>query len=149
MKRMSWAVGLVAMGFVGGAFAAKEAAKKEITQPKLADLQWKEAAPGMPVMVADSWKGAGGAHCTFDKFPKGFAAPTHAHTNDVYSIVIAGKWGSHAEGTPESLQGPGGYQFIPGGLKHETKCGDASDCMVYECGPKAFDLKGLPPPPKK
>jgi hypothetical protein len=149
MKRLFTGVGLLALGFAGGAFAAKASGKKEITQPKLTDLEWKEVAPNMPVMAAESWKGAGGSHCTFNKFPKGFVAPSHTHTNDVYSIVISGKWGSHAEGAPESLQGPGGYQFIPGGVKHETKCGDTGDCVIYDCGPKAFDLKGLPPPPKK
>jgi quercetin dioxygenase-like cupin family protein len=76
-------------------------------------------------------------------------APTHFHTKDLYSVVIAGNWGSWVEGTPEKLVGPGAYQFIPGGLKHTTKCGDAADCVTYECGPGAFDLKGLPPPPKK
>ena len=148
MMRWLGAAGLLAVGFAGGALAAKEAAKKEITQPKPAELTWKAVQPGVPVEMAESWKGAGGSHCSFNKFPKGFTAPMHTHTNDVYSIVLAGKWGSHAEGAPESLQGPGGYQFIPGGLKHETKCGDGGECMIYECGPKAFDLK-MPPAPKK
>ena len=24
-----------------------------------------------------------------------------------------------------------------------------ADCVIYECSPGAFDIKGLPPPPKK
>ena len=32
--------------------------------------------------------------------------------------MIAGNWGSAVEGAPEKLLGPGSYQFIPGGLKH-------------------------------
>jgi len=148
MKRVLWSFAMIAVGFVGGALADKAAAKV-IEQPKMDALAWKEIGPGLPVMAAESWKGAGGSYCTFDKFPKGLVVPTHSHSNDVYSIVITGQWGSHAEGTPESLQGPGGYQIIPGGVKHETKCGDASDCIVYSCGKAAFDLKGLPPPPKK
>ena len=149
MRKIVWVVGLVAVGFVGGAYAQKAAAGKAITQPKPADMTWKAVAPDMPVEAAESWKGAGGAHCTFNKFPKGFAVPGHTHTNDVYSIVVAGKWGSNAEGSPQALQGPGGYQMIPGGFKHETHCGADADCVIYECGPKAFDLKGLPPAPAK
>jgi hypothetical protein len=147
MKKLVWGLALMAVGFVGGALAEKKA--KEIEQPKLDSLAWKAAAPDLPVMAADAWKGPGGSYCQFNKFPKGFAVPTHWHSKDVYSIVIAGQWGSHSEGTPESLQGPGGYQIIPGGVKHETKCGDAGECVVFTCGPAAFDLKGLPPPPKK
>ena len=150
MKKLLGMVALLAVGFVGGAYAQKAAAaKKEITQQKPADMTWKAVAPNMPVEAAESWKSAGGAHCSFNKFPKGFAAPTHTHSNDVYSIVVAGKWGSNVEGSPQALQGPGGYQMIPSGLKHETHCGADADCVIYECGPKAFDLKGLPPPPKK
>jgi hypothetical protein len=149
MKRLFAAAGLLALGAAGGALAARASGPKPITQPTLSDLDWKELAPNMPVMTAESWKGAGGAHCSFTKFPKGFVAQSHWHTNDIYAIVLMGKWGSHAEGTPESLQGPAGYQVIPGGVKHETKCGDVGDCVIYECSPKAFDLKGLPPPAKK
>src|ERR1051326_6113301 len=114
MKKLLGMVALLAVGFVGGAYAQKAAAaKKEITQQKPADMTWKAVAPNMPVEAAESWKSAGGAHCSFNKFPKGFAAPTHTHSNDVYSIVVAGKWGSNVEGSPQALQGPGGYQMIP------------------------------------
>jgi hypothetical protein len=148
MKRILCGFALLVVGFVGGAFA-KDAAQKAIVQKTVADLEWKAMAPGVPVMIAEAWKGPGGSHCSWNKFPKGFVAPTHFHTKDLHSVVIAGNWGSWVEGAPEKLVGPGGYQFIPGGLKHTTKCGDAADCVTYECGPGAFDLKGLPPPPKK
>jgi len=148
MKKLAVVVGLLMFGFLGGTLLAKEKAKKEIVQQTAADLQWKDVAPGMPIMASDVWKGPGGSHCAFNKFPKGTAVPTHWHTKDIHAIVIAGNWGSFAEGAPEKLVAPGGYQLIPGGLKHSTKCGDAADCVIYECSPGAFDLKGLPPPPK-
>jgi uncharacterized protein DUF4437 len=147
-KNLATGIALVTVGFVGGALAAKEKPKKEIVQQTVADLQWKDIAPGMPVQGSESWKGPGGSHCWFNKFPKGFSVPLHWHTKDVHGIVIAGNWGSAAEGAPEKLVAPGGYQFIPGGLKHTTKCADAADCVIYECGPGPFDVKGLPPPPK-
>ena len=89
--------------------------------------------------------GSGGSHCTFNRFPKATAVPLHFHTSDIHAVVIAGQWGSAAEGAPDSLVGPGTYQFIPGKLKHTTKCGDAEDCVVYTCSPAKFDIKGLPP----
>jgi quercetin dioxygenase-like cupin family protein len=143
------AAGMVAAGLVAGALAAKEAAKKEIVQQAASDFKWKEVASGMPVLAAAVWKGPGGSQCALNKFPKGFAVPTHTHSKDVHAIVIAGNWGSWTGGGPEKLQGPGGYQLIPANLKHTTKCGDAADCIIYACGPGPFDIKGLPPPPKK
>lgn len=146
-KRIVLACGLLAVGFVSGALA-KDAAK-EVVQETVADLQWKELAPGNPIMTAAAWKGPGGSYCRWVKFPKGLAVPLHFHTKDIHAVVISGKWGSAADGQPEKLQGTGGYEMIPGGLKHSTKCGDDADCVTYECSPGAFDIKGLPPPPKK
>ena len=148
MQRVTLGLALLAGAFLSAAIA-KEAAKKEIVQKTTADLEWKEVMPGMPVMAAEAWKGPGGSHCGWNKFPKGFVVPPHTHTKDIHGVVISGNWGSWVEGAPEKLAGPGGYQMIPGGLKHTTKCGDASECIVYECSPGAFDIKGLPPPPKK
>jgi hypothetical protein len=148
MKRIMCGLGLLVVGFVGGAFA-KDAGQKAIVQKTVADLQWTEVMPGSPVMIAAAWKGPGGSYCRWVKFPKGLAVPLHFHTKDIHAVVITGKWGSSVEGQPEKLQGPGGYEAIPGGLKHTTKCGDDADCVTYECSPGAFDIKGLPPPPKK
>lgn len=131
-------VGLAALAFAGGAIA-KEKAKKQIVHWTVADLQWKEV-PKMPIMQAEAWH-HGPTHCQFNKFPKGFSVPLHTHTADFGSVVLLGNFGSSAEGEPERLQGPGGYQFIPGGLKHTTKCGADSECVVYTCMSGPFDLK--------
>jgi quercetin dioxygenase-like cupin family protein len=147
MKKLAIGLALTAAGLVGGTLAAKEA-KKEITQQTVADLEWKEVMPGQPVMVAEVWKGPGGAHCRFNKFPKGFVVPQHFHSKDVHAVVISGSWGSWSEGGEEKLAATGGHQFIPAKLKHTTKCGDGADCVVYACSPGAFDIKGLPAPPK-
>jgi hypothetical protein len=147
MNKLAIGFGLLATGLVGGALA-KEAPKKEIVQQTTADLTWKEVMPGMPVMAAEDWKGPGGSHCGWNKFPKGFVVPSHFHSKDIYAVVISGNWGSWAEGAPEKLVAPGGHQMIPAKLKHTTKCGDKEDCVIYECSPGAFDIKGLPPPEK-
>jgi quercetin dioxygenase-like cupin family protein len=154
-KRIVLLVVVIASGFPAAVLAQKEAAKgqkegakKAIVQKTVSDVQWHDAGPGLPVQRSDVWTGPGGSHCSFNKFPKGTVVPLHFHTNDLTTVVIAGQWGSAAEGAPESLVGPGAYQFIPGKLKHTTKCGDAEDCVIFTCSPGAFDIKGLPPPPK-
>jgi quercetin dioxygenase-like cupin family protein len=121
-----------------------EGSGKGVVQKTVSDLAWHDM-PGTPVQVSDVWKGPGGSHCTFNRFPKGTTVPLHFHTSDIHAVVIAGQWGSAVEGAPDSLVGPGTYQFIPGKLKHTTKCGDAEDCVIYSCSPGKFDTKGLPP----
>ncbi len=149
MKNLVFGCGIAAVALVGGAVVAKEAAKKEIVQETTADLTWKELMPGAPLQGAEVWKGPGGAGCQFVKFPKGTAVPLHWHTKDTHAIVISGSFGSAPEGGGEpKLLGPGSHQFVPGKLKHSTKCGDAADCVIYSCSPGPFDVKGLPPPPK-
>jgi hypothetical protein len=148
MKNVALGLGILAVVGAGGALAAKEAAKKEITQEAMADLAWKEAMPGMPLQVVEVWKGPGGAGCQYMKFPKGISVPVHFHSKDIHAVVITGNFGSAPEGAEPKLQGPGGHQFVPGKLKHSTKCGDAADCVIYSCSTGPFDVKGLPPPPK-
>jgi quercetin dioxygenase-like cupin family protein len=145
------ALGLGLLGVVAaatGTLAAKEAAKKEIVSESLEELAWKEMMPGMPLMAAEVWKGPGGSGCFYLKFPKGMAVPLHWHSKDAHAVVISGNWGSTPEGGQDKLLSPGSHQFIPGKVKHTTKCGEAADCVIYSCSPGAFDVKGLPPPPK-
>ena len=132
-------VGVAVLAFGLGVAVGMEAAKNGIVQWKQSDLKW-HAVPGGPIMQADGWK-HGTMHCNFQKFPKGFAAPLHTHSHDIAGVVVAGSFGSSAEGQPESLLPPGGFQSVPGGFKHTTKCGADSDCIVFVCQPGPFDLK--------
>ena len=69
---------------------SKGSASKLVAMPA-SDLKWMDLDPkGAPgVKVADVWgdhtKGAYGA---FIKFPAGFAAPLHTHTNDLKIGVV-------------------------------------------------------------
>jgi quercetin dioxygenase-like cupin family protein len=130
-------VGLLAIGFAAGTRAA---AKKEIVKIAAADLKF-EPVPNSPLQHVGPFKGAKGMECQFHKFPKGFVAPLHTHTADVFAVVVAGKFGSNEEGQPEALLGPGSFQQIPGGLKHISKCGPDADCEIFICQPGAFDIK--------
>jgi hypothetical protein len=150
MNKLALGFGLLALvAATAGSLAAKEAAKKELVQHALDELPWKEMMPGMPLMGADVWTGPGGAGCRYMKFPRGFAVPVHWHSKDAHAVVISGNWGSALEGAQDKLIGPGSHQFIPGKVKHSTKCGEASDCVIYSCSTGTFDVKGLPPAPKE
>ena len=52
-------------------------------QQTAADLQWKDVAPGMPIMASDVWKGPGSSTVTL--MPKG--ATSFAKDSDIPSIA--------------------------------------------------------------
>lgn len=138
IRSLAGALALVTLGFAGGALVRGEAAKG-IVRSTTADLKWTPV-PGVPVMEAPAWSNASGAYCRFNKFPKGTTIPLHHHTADVSAVVIAGQWGSREKGSTAKLLGPGAYQLIPAGLLHITECGPSADCVIFACGPAAFDL---------
>ena len=84
--------------------AAKSAADRLVEKPA-ADLTWTDLDPkGAPgVQIADVWGNhAKGAFGAFLKFPAGFAAPLHTHTNDYKVVILSGTF----------IQGPeGGAEF--------------------------------------
>lgn len=136
------AVSLAALGigFAGGAIAAKAAGKKELVQWNLADLKWQDVPNTPGLQQVEAYK-KGAMHCLFTRFPKGTEVPMHTHTNDITGVVVAGTFGSTDEGGNGKPQAVGGFQSIPGGLKHSTKCTAEADCAVFSCLPGPFDLK--------
>ena len=123
--------------------AAQSAQTKPIVWPT-GDIKWVDMQPGPPgIKVADLWgdhtKGAFGA---IVKFPAGFAAPLHTHTNAYKIVVLSGTFIQGPEGKPEFRLGPGSYLYQPGdGYKHTTACDKASECTFLIDSPGMFDLK--------
>ena len=101
--------------FVLAAAVSAQTAKAPVFIPA-ADLKWASLDPtGAPgVMSADVWgdhtKGAFGG---FTKFPAGFQAPLHTHTNELKIVVISGTFLQTPEGTPVVRLGPGSYLVQP------------------------------------
>ena len=123
---------------------SKGSASKLVAIPS-ADMKWVDLDPkGAPgVKIADVWgdhtKGAYGA---FIKFPAGFAAPLHTHTNDLKIVVVSGTFVQAPEGKPEFRLGPGSYEMQPGGsYKHTTGCDKASECVIFSQSAGKFDFK--------
>jgi anti-sigma factor ChrR (cupin superfamily) len=117
-----------------------------------ADVKWTDLDPkGAPgVKIADMWGNhATGAFGSFLKFPAGFAAPLHTHTNDFKIVVLSGTFVQAPEGKPEFRLGPGSYLMQPGGnYKHTTACDKASDCTFFVQSTGKFDLKPVEAPKK-
>ena len=108
-------------------------------------VQWTDLDPkGAPgVKIADVWgdhtKGAYGA---FLKFPAGFVAPLHTHTNAIKIVVLSGTYMQTPDGKAEARLGPGSYAFQPGGnYKHISACDKASECELFIQSTGKFDLK--------
>ena len=109
------------------------------------DVKWTDLDPnGAPgVKIADLWgnhtKGAYGA---FFKFPAGFAAPLHTHTNAIKIVIVSGTFLQAPEGKPEVRLGAGSYVMQPGGnYRHTTGCDKASECLFFAESNGKFDLK--------
>jgi quercetin dioxygenase-like cupin family protein len=131
-----------------GEAKAKSAPKMGANTPKFmsaADMKWAELDPkGAPgVMIADLWGDhAKGAYGAIIKFPAGFSAPLHTHTNGAKIVIISGTFIAGPEGKPEVRLGPGSYYWQPGGnYRHTTACDKASECVFFSESTGKFDLK--------
>ena len=142
----------VLLGQAKGKRSARTADSRLVIMPA-ADLKWTDLDPARApgVKVADLWgnhtKGAFGA---FFKFPAGFAAPLHTHTNDMKVVIVSGTFVQAPEGKPEFRLGPGSYFLQPGGnYRHTTSCDAAAECVFFVEGRGKFDLKPVQAPATK
>ncbi len=126
------------------ATASKSSASRLVTMPA-ADMKWADLDPkGAPgVKIADVWGNhAKGAFGAFIKFPAGFTAPLHTHTNDYKMVIVSGTFVQGPEGKPEFRLGPGSYLMQPGGsYKHTTSCDKASECVIFSQSTGKFDFR--------
>ena len=143
---MSLVLAAVVLAQGSGAAKAKDAPKtgKAAVIVPAADLKWTDLDPaGAPgVKSADVWgdhtKGAFGG---FTRFPAGFTAPLHTHTNEMKIAVISGTFIHTPEGKAEVRLGPGSYLLQPGGnYRHATSCDKASDCLFFIQSTGKFDI---------
>lgn len=109
------------------------------------DVKWTDLDPtGAPgVKIADLWGNhATSAYGAFIKFPAGFSAPLHTHTNAMKAVIVSGTFIHGPEGKPEVRLGPGSYLLQPGGnYRHTTACDKASECLFFAQSNGKFDLK--------
>jgi len=141
MKRLSSYIVLVLVGliFLGAAEASSQKKmKKEAVLWATEDLKWEQLAgapPGvMSVMLwGDNTKGAYGG---FTKFPAGFKAPLHSHTDATKIVVIKGAYTYNGK-----KYGPGSYVYVPAGLQHESGGVEDSESIFFIEQSGKFDIK--------
>ena len=150
---LAFAVSILVAGAIlaqaAGEAKMKSAAPKAAgSAPKFmqsADMKWVELDPkGAPgVMIADLWGDhTKGAYGSITKFPAGFSAPLHTHTNPIKIVIISGTFIAGPEGKPEVRLGPGSYFWQPGAnYRHTTACDKASECVFFSESAGKFDLK--------
>jgi quercetin dioxygenase-like cupin family protein len=149
MKRFSSYIVLVLMGLIFLATTETFAQKKMNRDAVLwtaEDIKWEAMQGGPPgVMTATLWgdqtKGAYGA---LNKFPAGFKAPLHFHTNATKIVVIKGAYTYNGK-----KYGPGSYVYVPGGVKHESGGVEDSESIFFIEQSGKFDLVPVNSPSEK
>ncbi len=133
-----------ASGEAKGKSGSKAGASRAVIIPA-SDIKWADLDPtGAPgVKVMDLWGNhAKGAFGALIKFPEGFAAPLHTHTNDMQIVIVSGTFVHGPEGKAEVRLGPGSYLMQPGGnYRHTTACEKAAECVFFIQSKGKFDLK--------
>lgn len=118
------------------------------------DLKWTDIDPvrSPGVKITDLWGNhTTGAYGAFIKFPAGFSAPLHTHTNDARLAIVSGTFVHGPEGKPEVRLGPGSYLMQPGNYRHTTRCEGPAECVFLTQSTGKFDLlpvDGGTAPPK-
>jgi quercetin dioxygenase-like cupin family protein len=143
MKRYSSCILLVLVGLIFSAAtvtSAQKKMKKEAVLWAAEDIKWEAMQGGPPgVMSATLWGNpTKGAYGGLTKFPAGFKAPLHYHTNDIKMVVIKGAYTYKGK-----KYGPGSYLFIPGGDKHESGGVEDSETIFFLEQPGKFDLNPI------
>lgn len=140
MKRLSMYIAFVLVGLIF--FAATEAsAQKKMNKGEVLlaadDLKWEPLADAPPgVMSVKLWgENTNGAYGGLTKFPAGFKAPLHFHTNTTKIVVIKGAYTYNGK-----KYGPGSYVSVPGGLKHESGGVAESESIFFIEQSGKFDL---------
>lgn len=120
------------IGFLYGA------ADKAVIFATADSAKFTEVVPGVSraALWGDDKIGPYGA---FTKFTPGYDAGMHSHTNDVWLTVHKGAF-LYKDDAGEKRVGPGGFIFVPGGMKHWSG-GDAKEgAIFYEESSGKFDI---------
>jgi quercetin dioxygenase-like cupin family protein len=121
------------IGFVQG-----QGMQKSVVFATIETATFKEVVPGVSkaLLWGDDTKGPYGA---FTKFKPGIDNGMHTHTNDVWLTVHKGAY-VYKDDAGEKRVGPGGFIFVPGGMKHRSG-GDAKEgATFYEESSGKFDI---------
>ena len=125
---------------------AQKKSNKEAVLWAAEDIKWEQLPGGPPgVMTVTLWGDqTKGAYGGLTKFPAGFKAPLHYHTNATKIVVIKGAYTYKGK-----AYGPGSYLSIPGGDKHVSGGVEDSETIFFIQQPGKFDLVPVETPGEK
>lgn len=118
------------------------------------EIKWTPDPESPDVQTAVLWGDPKtGAYGEMARFKAGMEMPMHHHTADVKGVCVSGTMVIGVEGQPEKELPTGSYLFMPGGVKHTTKCKAGADCVVFDLQPGPADFvpaaPAAAPAPKK
>jgi hypothetical protein len=108
-----------------------------------ADLKWvapPDAPPGV-MMAPISGNPTKGPHAAFVKLPGGMKNPLHSHSPNLKQVIVSGTWIEGADEASAKEYPAGSYVFTPGGWTHYSACKEGADCIFFQEGNAAFDMK--------
>ena len=105
------------------------------------DVKWTASPTVKGASMAPLWgdpnKGAYGA---LKKVAGGTDLGWHTHSSDQRVVAISGTFDFTIEGGEQKELTPGSYVFVPGGVKHLSKCRAGADCVWFEEQPGKMDM---------
>jgi len=138
------------LALCGAAFA--KGAPAAPTAMPMADVKWVDlmgpGGPQMAVLWGDPTKG--GESGFLLKLPAGMVSPPHSHTNPYWAVTIQGSmshWLAEGGSEADAKQLPaGGFEMMPGKVKHISKCAAGADCIMAVRMNGKFDFKAVEQP---
>jgi hypothetical protein len=113
------------------------------------DLKW-ETDPESKVSIAVlSGDPKTGPYEAFLKFPAGIEIPLHWHTFSNTGVGVSGTVVITGDGQSATELGPGTWGFVPGRLRHTTRCKEGADCVIYARQPGKDDIHFVGAAPDK
>ena len=105
------------------------------------DVKWTDSTTVKGASIAPLWgdptKGAYGA---LKKVAGGTDLGWHTHSSDQRVVAISGTFDFTVEGQEPKELTAGSYVFVPGGVKHLSKCRAGADCSWFEEQPGKMDM---------
>jgi hypothetical protein len=104
------------------------------------DLHWKpkEALPPGAFGAVVAGDPAKGNYDFIGKFPKGYAVPSHYHTNDCSVVMLRGSMVIARAGQPDREIVEGGFFVLPARMAYVARCAEGCTFLVH--GSLPFDI---------
>jgi hypothetical protein len=132
MKALARFFSLALIGLIGAVTLSAGGDKKAVVWPA-GDVKWVESPATKGLSVAVLWGDPStGAYGALKKVAAGTDFGWHTHSNDQKVVTISGAWDYQLEGEATKQMSAGSYTFVPGGVKHTSKCRAGADCVWFE-----------------